>query len=178
MTLTSTSSITDIGWAQHLFNASGRDRIVEYNILEAPGSGYAENAGVSAQEAAFIRSVFTYIDSITGLTFRETNDFRRSDIDVISVNAYANAGTLGETEMQPWGFVVSWLDELGPTLTIREAETILHEIGHTIGLDHPFDDGFYAGATSGDSVMSYNDFDPAFNGFSALDIAAIRQMWA
>ena len=178
MTLTNTSSITDIGWAQHLFNASGRDRIVEYNILEAPGSGYSVNAGVSAQEADFIRGVFNYIDSITGLSFVETNDILRSDIDVMSVNAYAEAGTLGVTAVQPWGFVVSWLDELGSTLTMEEAETILHEIGHTIGLDHPFDDGFYAGATSGDSVMSYNDYDPAFNGFSSLDIAAIQQMWA
>lgn len=178
MTLTSTASITDIDWAQHLYNASGRDGIVEYNILEAPGSGYAKNAGVSAEEAAFIRSVFNYIDSITGLTFRETNDILRSDIHVMSVYAYAEAGTLGVTKIRPWGFKVSWLDELGPTLTINEAETILHEIGHTIGLDHPFDDGFYAGATSWDSVMSYNDFDPAFNGFSALDIAAIQQMWA
>jgi hypothetical protein len=37
--------------------------------------------------------------------------------------------------------------------------TIIHELGHALGLLHPFDDGYYEGVDINDTVMSYNYYE-------------------
>jgi len=63
---------------------------------------------------------------------------------------------------------------------------ITHEIGHWLGLEHPFsnsDGDIKSGLTTSDTIMEYNPSSAATNGgweswFSPLDQAAISLIWS
>ncbi|MCX6075619.1 MAG: DUF4214 domain-containing protein [Campylobacterales bacterium] len=67
--------------------------------------------------------------------------------------------------------------------------TILHELGHALGLDHPFGAGDYAGIDVNDTIMSYNKYNGhdaitnndysiySFTSFEEADITALRSLY-
>ena len=169
-----TDSITDYQWASDLWNDSGRDRVVNYSIVGEVGHG---SVGISKQEAGFIRSVFNQIDELTGLTFQET-DHVNADITTVSVARYEDPRVLGLAVSSPehQRMFSTWADEAGSYLTPNEAETIMHEIGHAVGLSHPHGNGFAPGISEHNTIMSYNETG-AFVGYSATDIAALQSLW-
>ena len=59
-----------------------------------------------------------------------------------------------------------------------EKNTIIHEIGHTLGLSHPKDDPFNQSWDSNDTVMSYNQAESGWDyWFSDKDILALQSIW-
>ena len=169
-----TNSITDYQWASDLWNYSGRDGVVNYSIVGEVGHG---SVGISQQEAGFIRSIFNQIDELTGLTFQET-DHANADITTVSVARYEDPRVMGRAVNSPehQRMFATWADEAGANLTFEEAETIMHEIGHAVGLGHPHGNGFAPGINEHDTIMSYHDTG-AFVGYSATDIAALQTLW-
>ena len=83
----------------------------------------------------------------------------------------------GLSEFNAKQYVATWKDFGGKRLTRYEVAVIRHEIGHTLGLDHPFNDGYYEGATTADTIMSYNDVSPTVTSYSSLDIQALQMLW-
>ena len=74
---------------------------------------------------------------------------------------------------------VIWKDTTGKiNFDDLDKNTIIHEIGHALGLSHPNEDPFNKQWTTKDTVMSYN---PSENGwdtwFSSSDIKALQKMW-
>ncbi len=176
------AGIIDHEWANHLHNVSGRDRIIEYSIFESNGSSRPWNIGVSRQEELLIDTIFDWVGSVTRLNFVEVEsayaDINISCIDYFTdENGYIDYSLRGVTVPTDWGFEVVWADEYGSELGVDEAETICHEILHSLGLDHPYGDGGHAGYTSFDTIMSYNDLDPGFNPPTLSDMQALQLLW-
>ncbi|WP_322771413.1 reprolysin-like metallopeptidase [Synechococcus sp. CBW1107] len=162
-------------WAEDLAIRSGDDGIINYAIISKAGQLSRRNYGVSAAEANGIRAIFTELDAITGVSFAES---RPEDANIVlySVKKYKRNWN-GLSEFNAKQYVATWKDFGGKRLTRYEVAVIRHEIGHTLGLDHPFNDGYYEGATTADTIMSYNDVSPTVTSYSSLDIQALQMLW-
>ncbi|MBV2350959.1 hypothetical protein KUL97_04455 [Synechococcus sp. HK05] len=163
-------------WAEDLATRSGEDGIINYAIISKAGQYARNNYGVSSPEAAGIRSVFAELDTLTGVSFAESSP-EDADIILYSVKKYRNRNWVGLTEDTGAQYVATWQDFAGKRLTPFEVSVIKHEIGHTLGLDHPYGDGYYEGVTTQDTIMSYNDTRPVATNYSPLDVQALQLLW-
>ena len=126
-------------------------------------------------------------DKIIGINFAFTTNKKIADIKFYQ-NSYFPEGVLGDTI---YDCDNGWQISINRSQTPENKKwTIIHEFGHTLGLEHPFDDSdddyyettnmfSYKGATSDDSVMTYmygytNPY-PSF--WTANDYLALTDIW-
>ena len=143
MTLSS-SSIIDREWHNLLQQFSGNDNIVEYYIFteEGDGGGYdLKQVALSLDEIAKVRYSFQQLTNITGTSFIETSDYENAPLNVYSVSSYDEDDTTGETVQGDDWFDITWLNLGGESMTDEETQTLVHEIGHAAGLNHPNGNG-------------------------------------
>ena len=74
---------------------------------------------------------------------------------------------------------IYWKDTNGSNpLNSFDSMTIIHEIGHALGLSHPYEDPANGNWNTDDTIMSYNSSPDGWGvWFSDLDIAALIKMW-
>ena len=176
-----TAGIIDQNWANALREIISGDHYVDYYI-EAINKG--NNIPIDSADAEAIRGDLIFIDSITGLKFRETQNINAGDIIFTQVDNQffdnpIDKGTLGYIELLT--------DEYGSYFNIVYSDnentwpydniTIWHEIGHALGLDHPYGDGFNPNFNSHDTIMSYNVPWATIQSKSESDIAALKFLW-
>lgn len=176
-------------WAQDLWRWSGRDGIVNYWMDDTEGF-YGER--ISRSEQHFIRRTFSKIEEITGLKFKRLTRFNEpsTDIAILAADSITDAnGNMQDGYAEPvtgrgrssrW-FEVVWDNKREGRLTKTDKYLITHELGHVIGLDHPYGNGFNPRYDILDTVMSYNTDKKlrSFKGFTTSDIKALesQSLW-
>lgn len=165
------AAITSRSWARRLWTFSDRDRIVEYAINDQ-GQGRG-NLPMSEVEQGFIRRTFRLLDRLTGLSFVEISSGSQADIHVHCARKLR--GSEGVAYLRNDRFDVYWKDKKGWQLTTFEKHLIRHEIGHTVGLDHPYGRGGMARYDTKDTQMSYNW--RGNTAFTPTDIQALQGLW-
>ncbi|MBY0239450.1 MAG: DUF4214 domain-containing protein [Burkholderiaceae bacterium] len=143
----------------------------------------------------------TYLSQITGIIFTETSDTTKAEVHLANVNisgsstAGLNSGSGGEYFMNSSGTVTSYepgdsyvyLDNIewgseNANLTAGGLgyEILLHELGHMLGLKHPFEEGVTlptAVDNTSHTLMSYTHVGDYKSTFSDYDIAALKWLY-
>jgi hypothetical protein len=124
---------------------------------------------------SFIVDSFNKIDSIIDLDFELSNYNDDSLIDIYATEYDPNNDTIGEAFV--WDSFVEI--EFKVTDDVRENQiTIIHELGHALGLDHPDDDGYNQDFDISQTMMSYNDnADLKDIWFTESDIYTLQKIW-
>lgn len=176
-----TEGIIDREWADLLKSWIDGDRYVDYYI-ERGNNGF--NVPIDETEASYIRGRANYIDSITGLRFRETADWLNADIYFSQVDSQffdnpVDEGTLGYTEIATNGsreyFDIVYVDN--ESELPNDDLYIVHEFAHGLGLTHPYGDGFNDNFNRDDTVMSYNYAKSGSWKLTDSDILALKFLW-
>ena len=161
------------------------------------GRGVATAFNAAQQTAA--RALISYASTVTGITFVEaatsaSADFHFADSDLVGGTV---AGLYSTTE--GWSFTVGnvltqysaeayiYLDNVdfavanaAPTAGTGGYETLLHEIGHALGLGHPFEGTFplsVANDNTNNTVMSYTHLGGIKTTFQSYDLLALRWIY-
>jgi len=144
------------------------------------------NLGHNEEDHNFIRNTFEKLDEIIDLDFVEMSNNNGSMIDIyhISYSSHFRANVIGQALSQKntageW-WDVFWKDSplTGAINVNSNKNTIIHELGHVLGLRHPFNDPSNKNYDSEDTIMSYN---MGYNGwdtwFSKADLNALKKIW-
>lgn len=186
-----------------LINAAG-DAITTltytFSILSGNESGQSGQEAFTLSQQAMTRTAFDYISKLTGIQFVETVNGANAQIHLCNTDlqganvtglcswhsSYAyDPGTnvLKTYDADAYVYLdnVEWYAQnrnLDPGS--RGYETLLHELGHALGLKHPFDDSIHLPSSQDNTsytLMSYTESGSARSVYSPYDIAALNWLY-
>jgi len=176
----------------YTFSVAGNNETGNTDILTAP-------LAFSASQQTATRAAMAYIAQLTGITFTETSDtalarvhFANANIDGAQVAglcsssfnySYNQNNVVTEYEASAYVYMdnVEWGSENANLAAGGQGyETLLHELGHMLGLKHPFDDSPNlptAVDTTAYTLMSYTHVGGNASVFAEYDIAALKWLY-
>ncbi|GGX79755.1 matrixin [Massilia dura] len=174
------------------FSVAGNLETGSTSLLSAPQA-------FTASQAAFTRGAMSYIAKLTGIKFVETADAGLAQVHFANANL-AGSGTTGLDSNRigysyngsnvVTKFVASsyvYLDNAewaGMNANLAPGtqgyETLLHELGHMLGLKHPFEGAIKLPTVDNNTshtLMSYTHTGGNHSTFSENDIAALKWLY-
>ena len=165
-----------------------------YELSQDIPSNYREVGIFNEEQKQHTDSALSYIDRFTGLNHQREDDPSRADllfynanlsegtsgISEASINWTVNGrtGEIGESSIRSFLFMDSDADMTsggyGPGTYWYE--TLLHELGHALGLIHPHEEISLSNSLDKTSVtlMSYNSEGGPYSYFQPLDVQALH----
>ena len=141
--------------------------------------------GHTISDITFINYMFSEIDDLIDLDFKEQDTNNGSEIDIYSLSYSSTFGTnvigqaISKTNKNGRWWDLLWKDNDSKSNTSNlNKYTLIHELGHTLGLSHPNNDPYDSNWNTDDTVMSYNISPNGYSTwFSSADINALISIW-
>ena len=147
---------------------------------------------IPKQQRRFARRMIRKIDRVTNTKMQMQHDINLADVIVDDVDNYdkfgdefSNANGLAYSEGDK--MYATWLTNWNEIKITRKGKQrvsnynrrlITHEILHTLGISHPFEDGANPNYTNRDTAMSYNFLAWGIkNPLMSADVAALQEIW-
>ena len=140
--------------------------------------GEANTAGHDSDTENYIRSIFRNLDPLISLDFTEVFNANEATFRIYSVIDFSkwDDATFGEVTNNTNYWDILW--RRSDSDTEFNQNTIIHEIGHSLGLSHPNEDPTNILWDTDITVMSYNKGIDGWNtSFSSNDFQALRMIW-
>lgn len=162
------------------------DNTLTYYIHDQNSSlilgGYASQTLQHHSESQeFISSTLQTIDQTIDLDLHRVTSPSHADLRIYAIHDHQgwDENTVGQVIPDPEGWSVLWKStDNSHHLSDFDANTIIHEIGHALGLSHPGQNGHDQRWSTKDTVMSYNVGPEGWNyNFSATDQQALIHLW-
>jgi hypothetical protein len=154
---------------------------------------------LTQQEAA--RSILHYANSVTGIQFQEVALGQNADLHFANTDLYDSRVTALTNKYSNYqynsqtGEIINYSvnlyvyfdnvefknENIAPFSGTQGYETLLHEIGHALGLKHPFESPYTLSAAqdnTNNTVMSYIKKGDYKTQFQALDLAALNWIYS
>ena len=171
-----------------------------FSVTAGNEAGQRGQTAFSPAQQAFATQAFNYLHDVTGIFFMEDNNGARAHVHLASIDIPGKDVTglsSWHTSYTPprYGTTVNdysadayvYLDnvefraanaDLAPGG--RGYETLLHELGHMLGLKHPFEGGIklpYEDDHTANTLMSYDALGGPYSTFGQYDIAALNWIY-
>lgn len=187
----------------YLSNSNANVLFYTFSTASGNETGKTGQEAFSAAQQAATRAAFTYLQQITGIEFRETGSGTAAQIHLASIDlegqyttglcswqaGYRATSNGALTEYTANAYV--YLDNAewrhiteNLTAGTQGYETLLHELGHALGLKHSFREGV-AGEivlpgnenNTSNTLMSYDSLGGWHSTYSPYDIAAFNWLY-
>ncbi|MDQ1815389.1 Ig-like domain-containing protein [Massilia sp. CCM 9210] len=191
-------ALLDTGPDWNYLTPAGNTILYTFSVASGNEAGQSGQTAFSASQQAHTRTAFATLAALTGITFTETASGTAADVHLAAVNiagnnvsglcswnsSYGYTGTtLNSYDAQAYVYLdnVEFAAE-NADLTPGGGgyQTLLHELGHMIGLKHPFEGS--ANLAPGDdntsnTLLSYTAQGGPYSNFSPYDIAALKWLY-
>ena len=197
MATISASDLIVSSWVNSASNNFNGKEVIKYYIHDSQGYEYDLNSNANSWtytyehytgEENYIDYVFSSIDPYISLDFEKAYSASEGDIDIYMLGNWSPPSSLGFTSISNNKTEVFWYAtnqyyQIGYwPLQDDDAFTLVHEIGHALGLSHPqlngADDPYGSWHDSDDTVMSYNyNASATAPIWKTIDIQALIDIW-
>ncbi len=128
-----------------------------FDNMYTPSKSITNTVPFTASQIAAARQAITYAESVTGIDFVQTSDPTLANISFFSANImepglsgltewrasynYAAGGVITSYDVNTFIYldIYDYPENLSPNAGTNGYQVLLHEIGHTLGLKHPFE---------------------------------------
>lgn len=204
ITITPTSGLNhidallDTGPDWNFLTPAGNTLYYTFSITSGNEAGQGGQEAFTFAQQTATRSALAYISKLTGIQFTEAVNGADAQIHLCNVDlqgsnvtglcswhsSYSYSGTqLVSYDADAYVYLdnVEWFAQnRNLTPGTYGYETLLHELGHALGLKHPFDDSIHLPASqdnTNNTLMSYTDAGSAHSVYSPYDVAALNWLY-
>jgi hypothetical protein len=191
-------ALLDTGPDWNYLTPAGNTLYYTFSIASGNETGQTGQEGFTLAQQVATRTALDYISKLTGIQFAETVNGTDAQIHLCNVNlqgsnvtglcswysSYTYSGAqLVDYDADAYVYLdnAEWFSQ-NRNLTPGGYgyETLLHELGHALGLKHPFDDSIHLPASqdnTSNTLMSYTSMGGAHASYAQYDIAALNWLY-